>query len=505
MPLPTLSLHLAPTPAGLLDSRYPDGDDPGASGPTTPVLGAPAAISATRIDLPMQVVSTGGTAPLTYALQRSSTSALTGFADLASGDLFATDNSYSDTTVSASTQYWYRVKAVDAASLESNYSDVVSATTPAASGDTTAPTVPGLPSLTVLGSTSIQVDSTGSTDASGIFNYDVLLGHGDGAGNPLKDGVIVLTPSAFPAVILNLTPSQEYYVRLRARDDSANQNVSAYTSRVFATTSAGAATYLFQTDFQNEAVGAAGATAAWGVNTNGAASTIWIRNTTPLGTGQGNYFTGRIIKQADGSAYRSERRVLEATGARPEYNGASSLPYDMWYGFRWRCEQNVGGQGGYPMQFHDDPGGNNTNPCIAFVYNGTTLQMIASAPYNDAGVFGSNWYGTVGAVAVGTVVDLMLRIRWCYLSNAMGGNGAVDIYYNDETTPRIEYRGSTSHAPPYTSGRVPYPRFGGYWSIFRNNLTQGAGTWTVENSFDQIRIQGSGGSRTDVKPQGSRA
>ena len=466
--------------------------------PTTPELGTPTALSDTSLSVPLTRQAGGPVQIAEYVLERTTTATWT---EIARGSaIFGTGNAYTDTGLTSSTVYQYRCKAIDTTGRESDYCAPVSATTDAAGGDTTPPSTPTNLVVAQDGA-ALTLTWTASTDDFAVQDYDILRGLGDGNGSDVAgSSSIIATTVATNYSDATVTAGQEYYYRVRARDTSLN--TGDYTARVFATAATGAQTYLFQDGFEGEGLGAAGATASWGTNLNG--GTITIANATPLGAGQGKYFTGECIKAADGTVYRSERRLLNATNTRPSYGGATALGYDMWYGFRWRPDALVGGEGGYPMQFHDDPGGDNTNPCVALVYNGTTLQMIASKAYTDAGALGNNWYGTIGAVAVGTVVDIVLRIRWCYRSNAQGGNGAVDIYIDDETTPRLAYRGSTAHAPPYTSGQVPYFRCGGYWSAFRFNLANGGGVWKATNSFDQVRVQGQGGSRIGVKPQGAR-
>lgn len=63
-----------------------------------------------------------------YLLERSNTSASSGFSQMA----IITANSYSDTSLNSGATYYYRVRAQDAAGNISDYSSIVSATTPTA-------------------------------------------------------------------------------------------------------------------------------------------------------------------------------------------------------------------------------------------------------------------------------------------------------------------------------------------------------------------------------------
>lgn len=259
----------------------------------------------------------------------------------------------------------------------------------------------------------------------------------------------------------------------------------------------------FLDEFTADTVGVITAdTTNWALNLDG--GVVSIANTLPLGTGQGKYFVGSVTKSAGLDVFRAERRLTVLSGTRPSYGGQTSLPYDMWYGWRMRFDRmDALGVAGYPLQWHDDPGGDNTNPCLALRWNGSLLELLLQKPYTATGSFGADWSTAIGSFSVGDTLDLAFRVRWCYRSNAMGGNGAVDVYINDEPDPRVEYRGSTAHAPPYTSGAVPFIKCGGYWSLFQYSAQGDVGD-VVEHSYDQFRVQVQSGSLFGVKPQGSR-
>ena len=268
------------------------------------------------------------------------------------------------------------------------------------------------------------------------------------------------------------------------------------------TTSVHAQGYLFEESFESEPLGSAQENTYWGLSLDG--GSVSIENATPLGTGGGSkYFVGQIVKTATGDAFRSERRPLIASQTRPSFSG-SSLGYDMWYGVRIRLDRVDGGVSGYPIQWHDDPGGDNVNPTLALTYDGTNVGLILSRTYTSSGSIGSDYEQTIGSFPEGSVIDVVFRVDWDTRPNALGGSGEVDVYINDETTPRVQYRGSTAHSAPYnSSGRIPFIKMGGYWSLLRFP-SMGTPGDVVKMSYDQLRVQGAGGSRLGVKPQGTR-
>ena len=80
--------------------------------------------------------------------------------------------SYADTGLAASTTYRYQVRATDAAGNLSGYSNVASATTPAAS-DTQPPTAPSNLTATAVSGSQINLSWTASTDTVGVTGYRV--------------------------------------------------------------------------------------------------------------------------------------------------------------------------------------------------------------------------------------------------------------------------------------------------------------------------------------------
>src|SRR5262249_4031507 len=122
------------------------------SAPTN--LGATAS-SETQIGLTW-TASTDNVGVTGYLVERCQGSGCTTFAQIAT----PTGTTFSDTGLTASTSYSYRVRATDAANNLSGYSNVASATTP----DLTAPTAPSNLTATSASNTQINLAWTASTD-----------------------------------------------------------------------------------------------------------------------------------------------------------------------------------------------------------------------------------------------------------------------------------------------------------------------------------------------------
>lgn len=119
-PIFEMSGERTPTAATEIDNL----NLPPTSGPPSAPSGATAvAPSTTQVNVSWQA----GSGAATYNLERSSTSASTGFASVQTG---ISTTTYSDTGRTASTQYWYRVASVSTGGT-SGYSNVATVTTPA--------------------------------------------------------------------------------------------------------------------------------------------------------------------------------------------------------------------------------------------------------------------------------------------------------------------------------------------------------------------------------------
>lgn len=130
--------------------------------------------------------------------------------------------------LSAGTVYHYRVKSRDAAGNLAQSSDQTFNTT-----DTTAPSAPGTPSLTVVSDTRIDLSWTASTDNVGVTGYKVERCSGSATCTTYTQ---IATPSTNSYSDTGLTASTIYRYRVRATDAAGNN--SSYSTATNATTQA---------------------------------------------------------------------------------------------------------------------------------------------------------------------------------------------------------------------------------------------------------------------------
>jgi hypothetical protein len=129
--------------------------------------------------------------------------------------LNAPATSYTDGTVSASTQYSYSVKAIDAAGNKSTASNTATTTTP--QSDATAPSVPAGVTATLQSPTSnvVHVAWSASTDTGGSGLRDYLV---------TRNGTVVATVTAPTTTFDDSTTvySTQYSYTVAARDNANN-------------------------------------------------------------------------------------------------------------------------------------------------------------------------------------------------------------------------------------------------------------------------------------------
>jgi fibronectin type 3 domain-containing protein len=144
---------------------------------------------------------------------------------------FATpiDTSYSDTGLTPSTSYSYRVHAVDAAGNAGAFSNTSSAATQAAP-DTTAPSAPGTLTSSAVSSTQINLSWSAATDDVGVTGYRVERCSGAGCSSFTQ----IATPTGTSFDDTGLTASTSYSYRVRAQD--AANNLGGYSNTAIAIT-----------------------------------------------------------------------------------------------------------------------------------------------------------------------------------------------------------------------------------------------------------------------------
>ena len=195
--------------------------------PTAPSNLTATAASASQINLAW-TASTDNVGVTGYLVERCSGAGCSNFAQIGT----PTSTSFSDTGLTASTSYSYRVRATDAAGNLSAYSNTATATT-SPGQDTTPPTAPSNLTATAASASQINLAWTASTDNVGVTSYLVERCSGAGCSNFAQIG----TPPSTSFSDTGLTASTSYSYRVRATD--AAGNLSAYSNTATATTSPG--------------------------------------------------------------------------------------------------------------------------------------------------------------------------------------------------------------------------------------------------------------------------
>ncbi len=199
---------------------------PDTTAPTTPAgLGA-TAISATQINLAW-TASTDNVGVTGYRVERCLGAGCTTFAEIAA----PAGTTFSDTSVIASTSYSYRVRATDAATNFSSYSNTASTITP--TPDTVAPSAPTGLTATAPNSSQINLVWIASTDDVGVAGYRIERCQGASCGTFVQIAAPAGTGVSFGDT--GLIVSTTYSYRVRAVD--AAGNLGAYSGVATATTS----------------------------------------------------------------------------------------------------------------------------------------------------------------------------------------------------------------------------------------------------------------------------
>lgn len=142
----------------------------------------------------------------------------------------ATGTNFSDTGLTASTSYNYRVRATDAAGNLSSYSNTGSASTLAGT-DTTPPTPPTVLVATAVSSSEIDLSWMASTDNVGVTGY--VIQRCSGSGCTAFSG-LGTTTSATTYQDKSVASNTQYTYRVEAQD--ATGNLSAFSNSSSATT-----------------------------------------------------------------------------------------------------------------------------------------------------------------------------------------------------------------------------------------------------------------------------
>ena len=197
--------------------------------PPSAVTGLTAtAVSGTQINLSW-TAATDNVGVTGYRVERCQGAGCSNFVQIAT----PAGTTFGDTGLIASTNYSYRVKAVDAANNVSvNYSNVANATTQAAPPDTIPPTDPTGLTATAVSSSQINLAWTASTDSggSGLAGYQVERCQGTGCSTFAQIATPVTNSYSDPG----LTAGTSYSYRVRAIDGAGNLSLN-YSNTASAT------------------------------------------------------------------------------------------------------------------------------------------------------------------------------------------------------------------------------------------------------------------------------
>ena len=194
--------------------------------PAAPTGLTATAVSSSQINLSW-TASTDNVGVTGYLVERCQGASCSTFAQIAT----PTTTSYSDTGLTASTSYSYRVRAKDAANNLGSYSSTASATTQAA-GDVVAPSAPS--NLLVVAASSSEIDLawTASTDNVGVTGYLIERCQGASCSSFAQVGTSAVTTFNDGG----RSAGTSYSYRVRATD--AANNPSSYSNTVSQTTPA---------------------------------------------------------------------------------------------------------------------------------------------------------------------------------------------------------------------------------------------------------------------------
>ena len=346
---------------------------PDTTAPSAPASLAATASSSTQIGLTW-TASTDNVGVTGYRIERCTGASCTSFAQIGTTTGATT---FSDTGLTASTSYRYRVRANDAAGNLSAYSNVGSATTQAGA-DTTAPSAPASLAATASSSTQIGLTWTASTDNVGVTGYRIERCTGASCTSFAQIGT---TTGATTFSDTGLTASTSYRYRVRAND--AAGNLSAYSNVGSATTQAGADTTA--PSAPSNLTATASSSTQIGLT--------WTASTDNVGV------TGYRIERCSGASCSGFAQIGTTTTATTFTD--TGLTASTSYSYRVRANDAAGNLSGYSNVSTASTlgGGGNITVSVSPKRGGLTTSQTLSVTAtltNDAGNQGVNWSATGG-------------------------------------------------------------------------------------------------------------
>ncbi|HEY7292623.1 MAG TPA: fibronectin type III domain-containing protein [Vicinamibacterales bacterium] len=291
-----------------------------ASTPDTQAPSAPAALavtasSTTQINLAW-TASTDNVGVTSYLIERCQGVGCSTFAQVGT----SSSASFGNTGLTASTSYSYRVRATDAAGNLSGYSNVATASTPAAP-DTQAPAAPSTLNAAATSASQINLTWTASTDNVGVTSYLIERCQGTGCSSWAQIGTA--TTPLFAST--GLLASTSYSFRVRATD--AAGNLSDYSN--VATTSTQAADTQAPTAPSNLSASASVSTQV---------ALTWTASTDNVAV------TSYLIERCQGAACSTFAQI--ATISAVSFND-TAVSASTSYSYRVRATDAAGNLGSY--------------------------------------------------------------------------------------------------------------------------------------------------------------
>jgi len=345
--------------------------------PTAPSSLAATASSTTQIGLAW-TASTDNVGVSGYHIERCAGAGCTTFIQVGTTTGATT---FSDSGLTISTVYRYRVRANDATGNLSTYSNIAAATT-LTTADTTPPTAPSTLVATASSSTQIGLTWTASTDNVGVTGYRIERCSGASCATFAQIGTTTGTTNFGDS---GLTNSTSYSYRVRATD--AAGNLSGYSNTASATTSPAADT---------TPPAAPSALSANAINSS-EIDLSWTASTDNVGV------TGYRIESCSGASCTTFAQIGTTTGATTF--AATGLAAGTSYSFRVRAIDAAGNLSGYSNTASgttSSGGGGGTSITVSVsprrggLVTSQTLSIAATLT-NDAGNQGVNWTASGGS------------------------------------------------------------------------------------------------------------
>ena len=368
--------------------------------------------------------------------------------------------------------------------------------------DSTAPTAPGNFACAASSTTSVLCGWLASTDASGVRNYYVSSSGNEGTCNSADNNVATVASPTLTYERTGLTANTTYWFKIKADDNAAAHNTSAYAACVPGTTAAdtpppppppdpppgngggGSGTaLLFDNGWENYTTGDLTARLPDGVYTDSVngAGTLAVDTTHAR---EGVHSLHTKITRNGTTAYREEVRLQTSLEHSSQTNSAP-----VWYGISYfipstsACPSNS-----VFYQTHvQTADANNTSPVFGLRHVNANMTITREV--------GTNSGYTLAPITTNQWVDMVYKILW-----RQNATGSMQIWKNGVEVLNV----ANLQTGPDNETWIPYLKYGIYASPWKNS--GGAANGTVcEGWFDAQRIcQGNTCVYADVAPQGDR-